>query len=103
MVSMAITYTLIARVLWGSKGIGEETELQKESIKSKKKVVRMLITVVVIFAFCWFPYHAYFLYIYHVPEVVHLPYIQHIYLAIYWLAMSNSMYNWIIYCWMNKR
>ncbi len=99
---MAITYSLIARVLWGSKGIGEETVLQNESIKSKRKVVRMLITVVVIFALCWLPYHLYFLYTYYKPEVVQLPYIQHVYLGIYWLAMSNAMYNWIIY-WMNKR
>ncbi|GIY60812.1 hypothetical protein CDAR_308041 [Caerostris darwini] len=29
--------------------------------------------------------------------------VQHTYLSIYWLAMSNSMYNPIIYCWMNSR
>ena len=103
MVSMAVTYSLIARVLWGSKGIGEDTEFQQESIKSKRKIVRMLITVGVIFALCWLPYHAYFLLTYQWPEVLHWPYIQHIYLLIYWFAMSNSMYNWIIYCWMNKR
>ncbi|CAM6031629.1 unnamed protein product, partial [Sphagnum compactum] len=101
-ISMAFTYTLIARVLWGSKGIGEFTEFQKESIKSKRKIVRMLMVVVVIFAICWLPYHLYFLYIYKFPEVVHYSFIQHVYLGIYWLAMSNSMYNWMIYCWMNK-
>ena len=29
--------------------------------------------------------------------------IQDIYLIIYWLAMSNSMYNPMIYCYMNQR
>ena len=29
--------------------------------------------------------------------------IQDIYLSIYWLAMSNSMYNPMIYCYMNQR
>ena len=28
---------------------------------------------------------------------------QEIYLSIYWLAMSNSMYNPMIYCVMNNR
>ncbi|CAG2170480.1 unnamed protein product, partial [Oppiella nova] len=102
-ISMVFTYTLIARVLWGHKGIGEFTEFQKESIRSKRKIVRMLMVVVAIFAICWLPYHLYFLYTYKFPEVVHFPFIQHIYLGIYWLAMSNSMYNWMIYCWMNKR
>ncbi|RWS22398.1 tachykinin-like peptides receptor 99D, partial [Leptotrombidium deliense] len=101
--SMAFTYTFMARVLWGSKAIGEGSHLQREFIRSKQKVVKMLIVVVVLFAFCWAPYHGYFLYTYHFPDVVNQKYVQHVYLAIYWLAMSNSMYNPIIYVWMNKR
>merc|ERR1711974_389887 len=31
------------------------------------------------------------------------PYIQHVYLGFYWLAMSNSMFNPLIYYWMNAR
>ena len=50
---MVFTYSLIARVLWGDKGIGESTEFQKESIKSKRKIVRMLMVVVAIFTICW--------------------------------------------------
>lgn len=63
----------------------------------------MMIVVVVIFAVCWLPYHVYFLATHHHPEITQSEYVQHIYLAIYWLAMSNSMYNPIIYCWMNSR
>ena len=29
--------------------------------------------------------------------------LKEIYLCIYWLAMSNSMYNPMIYCYMNQR
>ena len=40
---MAIAYTLMARVLWGSKQIGETSQAQASLVRSKQKVVRMLI------------------------------------------------------------
>ncbi|GIX80015.1 tachykinin-like peptides receptor 99D [Caerostris darwini] len=63
----------------------------------------MMIVVVVIFAVCWLPYHVYFLLAHHLPWIITVSNVQHTYLSIYWLAMSNSMYNPIIYCWMNSR
>lgn len=38
MVVMIICYSVMGRELWGSKSIGENTERQTESVKSKKKV-----------------------------------------------------------------
>ncbi|KAH7982493.1 hypothetical protein HPB52_005389 [Rhipicephalus sanguineus] len=67
------------------------------------QVVKMLFTVVFLFAVCWLPYHAYFLYVSHNPHVVYLDHIQHVYLAMYWLAMSHAMCNPIVYYCMNKR
>lgn len=67
------------------------------------QVVKMMMVVVTIFAVCWLPYHVYFIISWHQPAIHTSDYIQELYLAIYWLAMSNSMYNPIIYCWMNKR
>ncbi|XP_076327810.1 tachykinin-like peptides receptor 99D [Tachypleus tridentatus] len=101
--SMTLTYFRVGRKLWGSQTIGECTDKQLEAIKSKRKIVKMMIVVVIIFAVCWLPYHIYFLLAHHHPEIISSAYVQHIYLAIYWLAMSNSMYNPIIYCWMNSR
>lgn len=43
LMTMAIAYTLMGRVLWGSKQIGESTQAQKNLVSSKQKVVRMLI------------------------------------------------------------
>lgn len=57
----------------------------------------------VVFGVCWLPYHLYFLTTHYWPAVVSVPNIQHIYLAIYWLAMSNSMLNPIILLVMNTR
>ena len=132
MLTMAITYSLMGRVLWGSKSIGEITQAQKQLIRSKQKVVRMLICgkwfyivnnfewmkwkwnlitnfcltwikVVTVFGVCWLPYHAYFLCTYHWQAVIKYKYIQHIYLGIYWLAMANSLLNPVILLLMNKR
>jgi len=63
----------------------------------------MMIAVVVIFAICWLPQHSYFVLQTVEPAIICYPYTQHVYLVIYWFAMSNSMYNPIMYCWMNAR
>jgi tachykinin receptor 3 len=93
----------MGRELWGSRSIGERTQRQTEAIRSKRKVVRMFVTVVSIFAVCWLPYHAYFIYGYHHQEAAASPYAQHVYLAFYWLAMSNAAVNPLIYYWFNNR
>ncbi|XP_060819533.1 tachykinin-like peptides receptor 86C isoform X2 [Bombus pascuorum] len=103
MALMAICYTLMGRKLWGSKSIGELTYYQKKSIKSKRKVVKMFIIVVVIFAICWLPYQGFFIFVYHHRHLAENSNIQHVYLSFYWLAMSNAMVNPIIYYWMNNR
>ncbi len=62
-----------------------------------------MIIVVAIFGICWLPQHLFFIVANLRADVPELEHIQHVYLCIYWLAMSNSMYNPIIYCWMNAR
>ncbi|CAL1674033.1 unnamed protein product [Lasius platythorax] len=101
--SMTFTYARVGLELWGSQSIGEATARQLENIRSKRRVVKMMIVVVVIFAVCWLPFHVYFIVTSYLPEITNEPYIQEVFLGIYWLAMSNSMYNPIIYCWMNTR
>ena len=67
------------------------------------QVVKMMIVVVIIFGVCWLPQHVFFLVTNKNEALSRYVHVQHIYLVIYWLAMSNSMYNPIIYCWMNAR
>ncbi|XP_046445814.1 tachykinin-like peptides receptor 99D isoform X2 [Daphnia pulex] len=101
--AMGYAYFQVGVELWGSQGIGECTDHQMENVKSKRRVVKMMIVVVTIFAICWLPYHIYFIVSWLFQEINQWSHIQEIYLGTYWLAMSNAMYNPIIYCWMNSR
>ena len=74
-----------------------------KSRNDKKKIVKMFAFVVVIFMVCWAPYHIYFIFSYHYPSIMRTSYIGHIYLSFYWLAMSNTCVNPIIYYYMNQR
>ncbi|XP_077999605.1 neuromedin-K receptor-like [Glandiceps talaboti] len=99
--AQGICYTIVGVKLWGSQAPGESSNRHKEQLKAKRKVVKMLMFVVIIFAVCWLPIHVYFLLGHYFNEVYSYKYINHIYMAIYWLAMSNSMYNPFIYCCLN--
>ncbi|KAJ8379300.1 hypothetical protein SKAU_G00000780 [Synaphobranchus kaupii] len=72
-------------------------------LNAKRKVVKMMIVVVCTFATCWLPYHVYFLLYEFFPHLFEEPFIQQVYLAVMWLAMSSTMYNPIIYCCLNDR
>ena len=74
-----------------------------KSRNDKKKIVKMFALVIIIFIVCWAPYHIYFIYSYHNPSITSYDYIGHIYLGFYWLAMSNTCVNPIIYYWLNQR
>lgn len=88
----------------------------------------MMVIVVVTFAICWLPYHIYFILGTFNRDIYKQQYIQQVsscpsgslqfvcfyttghvspslqvYLSIFWLAMSSSMYNPIIYCCLNQR
>lgn len=100
---MGVTYTIVGITLWGGEIPGDTCDKYHEQLKAKRKVVKMMIIVVVTFAICWLPYHVYFILTAIYQQLNRWKYIQQVYLASFWLAMSSTMYNPIIYCCLNKR
>lgn len=78
-------------------------ENEKKTSNLSCQVVKMMIVVVCTFAICWLPFHIFFILPYIKPDLYSKKFIQQIYLAIMWLAMSSTMYNPIIYCCLNDR
>ena len=58
LVAMAILYFLIARFLWRRKPpVSVNQQAYNNQIRKRQTVIKMLITVVTVFAVCWFPVH----------------------------------------------
>ena len=66
-------------------------------------MVKMMITVVIIYMLCWLPLHSITLIGDAHPSIYTYKYIQTVWISCHWLAMSNCCYNPMVYCWMNMR
>uniref|UniRef100_A0A182LRI2 G-protein coupled receptors family 1 profile domain-containing protein n=1 Tax=Anopheles culicifacies TaxID=139723 RepID=A0A182LRI2_9DIPT len=62
-------------------------------------MIKMMVTVVIVFTICWLPFN--FLMLMKLPSSWDL--LPYFWFAFHWLAMSHSCYNPIIYCYMNAR
>ena len=63
----------------------------------------MFMVIVTLFVICWLPYHGFFVYQFINDQVVSYKHIRQIYLSFYWLAMSNTMINPLVYYYMNTK
>lgn len=62
-----------------------------------------MVIVVIIYAFCWLPLHAVTIAGDVNAEIYDMKHMNIVWMATHWLAMSNSMYNPLVYCWMNSK
>ncbi|NXA47930.1 NK2R protein, partial [Nothocercus julius] len=97
--------TIVGITLWSSTVPGSHVNRipYEQQVNAKKKFVKTMVVVVVIFAVCWLPYHIYFILGHLKEDIYQQKYIQQVYLAIFLLAMSSTMYNPIIYCCLNQK
>ncbi|XP_072334868.1 substance-K receptor [Scyliorhinus torazame] len=100
---MGVTYTKVGITLWASEIPGDSTQRYREHLNAKRKIVKMMIVVILTFAVCWLPYHLYFILASFNKDIYYETYIQQVYLGLFWLAMSSTMFNPIIYCCLNHR
>ena len=98
----AAAYGHIVRVLWAREFIGTPNVNQRMCHqRARRRTIRMLIVVVLIFCGCWLP-----LQLYHVltdwhPDSERFQPQSSVYLACHWLAVSSVCYNPIVYCGLN--
>uniref|UniRef100_A0A8C6C7D6 G protein-coupled receptor 83 n=1 Tax=Monodon monoceros TaxID=40151 RepID=A0A8C6C7D6_MONMO len=96
---ISVAYARVAKKLWLCNTIGDVTTEQYLALRrKKKKTIKMLMLVVVLFALCWFPLNCYVLLL--SSKVIHTS--NALYFAFHWIAMSSTCYNPFIYCWLNE-
>ncbi|ELW65732.1 Substance-K receptor [Tupaia chinensis] len=104
LVVMFVAYSVIGLTLWRRTVPGHQAHgANRRYLHAKKKFVKTMVLVVVTFAICWLPYHLYFILGNFQKDIYCHKFIQQVYLALFWLAMSSTMYNPIIYCCLNHR
>lgn len=96
---ISVAYARVAKKLWLCNTIGDVTTEQYLALRrKKKKTIKMLMLVVVLFALCWFPLNCYVLLL--SSKVIHTN--NALYFTFHWFAMSSTCYNPFIYCWLNE-
>ena len=96
-----IVYALICRKLWLRKIPGNVSESNRVAAeKSKRRVVRLLVIICMMFALCWSPVYVNH-YIWYVrPDLQHLLPTE-VQLVFLWLAHANSAINPCLYVLLN--
>nr|NP_001287552.1 RYamide receptor, isoform B [Drosophila melanogaster]AHN57551.1 RYamide receptor, isoform B [Drosophila melanogaster] len=100
---LIFTYARITIRVWAKRPPGEaETNRDQRMARSKRKMVKMMLTVVIVFTCCWLPFNILQLLL-NDEEFAHWDPLPYVWFAFHWLAMSHCCYNPIIYCYMNAR
>ncbi|CAO2623631.1 G-protein coupled receptor 83 [Lemmus lemmus] len=96
---IVVTYSHLGKRLWIQNAIGDASARQLMAhYQKRKKSIRMLILIVLVFAVCWFPLNFYVVLISNAGVEND----SVLFYAFHWFAMSSTCYNPFIYCWLNR-
>ncbi|XP_077864011.1 tachykinin-like peptides receptor 99D [Saccoglossus kowalevskii] len=101
---LCYTYITVGFKLWGRKLPGNADEARDISNqRSKRKVIKMLVVLLLMFALCWMPLH-----VFNIIQRLHRDLkqqdtIRGVNAVLLWIAMSNTFVNPFIYCFMNEK
>ncbi|CAH6785692.1 G-protein coupled receptor 83 [Phodopus roborovskii] len=96
---IVVTYSHLGKRLWIQNAIGDASARQLMAhYQKRKKSIRMLILIVLVFAVCWFPLNFYVVLI----SSAGVENDSVLFYAFHWFAMSSTCYNPFIYCWLNR-
>lgn len=106
---LAITYAIVGILLWKRTAPGNKDQTRDlHRLRSKIKIVKMLVIVVAVFGVCWLPLHVFAMLVdFHEGFLLFENEQEHLrvlimFLCVHWLAMSNSFANPIIYGFTNE-
>ena len=103
LIIIAVTYGRIVRRIWERTDLGAVTANQHACrSKHKKKSIKMLMIVVIVFAVCWMPLNLYHLLTDLHPDSETFQYSSTAFFVCHWVAISSTCYNPFIYCWLNE-
>ncbi|XP_064459099.1 RYamide receptor-like [Ornithodoros turicata] len=108
MLVLIFTYSSIASKMWRHTSPGNaDTQRDQQQLTAKTKVIKMLVTVVVMFALCWLPIQLLNVFLYFDRDAI-APSSEageYVYIATFfschWLSTANSFVNPVIYCFMS--
>lgn len=100
---IAIAYSRVIQKLWLRTHLGVVTETQRRiEIQKKRKTIKLLVAVMLVFTVCWAPINFYHLLTDLHPNRVTFRYNGTAFFVCHWIAVSSSCINPILYCWMNQ-
>ncbi|GFR93735.1 orphan G-protein coupled receptor 40 [Elysia marginata] len=100
---IAVAYGRIVQSLWARTQVGAVTANQQLSrTRAKKKSIKLLIAVVVVFALCWLPLNLYHLLTDFHPDPEKLSYNSIVFFICHLIAISSTCFNPFVYCWLNE-
>ncbi|XP_062572455.1 QRFP-like peptide receptor [Saccostrea cucullata] len=100
LLAMILTYTKISLVLWRTQD--KAITQTKRVILQRRRTVKLLICVVVIFCVCWLPYNVIYIWLEFNINTASVVISEKVYPLLQLLAISNSAINPICYCLMSS-